>query len=376
MIYDYVIIGNNINSMMLAYYLSKEDNKVIILEKKNKEDFYLYTKNNIVYRNPLYSNNDVNFLNFLNDIKVDFKNIGNKITLNFNLLKRFELNELYVFCIEFLNEFMYNYKSKQIKLQDKVSSFSDKSIEYIKYLCRFYDYDFNEISYYEFMQIINNCIMNDFYNIDENKILDYFLNNINIEIKFGTEFKKISNKIIQTNFNEYEFTKKCIFCISPEKINFYKNEIIETHIYNYCLEIGNNKPEHNNIISYLQNNNHITFFFNYKNTIKTELEFIKTDREFIKTELEFIKTDREFIKTDREFIKTDREFIITKKEFKEEKYFDNYILINNNKLIECNIKRNYNLLNKLINKKKYRIYKNDTIVDIIKLYLMVKLFVK
>ena len=103
MIYDYVIIGNNLNSMMLAYYLTNENNKVIILEKKNKEDFYLYTKNNIVYRNPLYSNNDVNFLNFLNDIKVDFKNIGNKITLNFNLLKRFELNELYVFCIEFLN---------------------------------------------------------------------------------------------------------------------------------------------------------------------------------------------------------------------------------------------------------------------------------
>ena len=147
MIYDYVIIGNNLNSMMLAYYLSNENYKVIILEKKNKEDFYLYTKNNVVYRNPLYSNNDVNFLNFLNDIKVDFKNIGNKITLNFNLLKRFELNELYVFCIEFLNEFMYNYKSKQIKLQDKVNNFSDKSIEYIKYLCRFYDYEFKEISY-------------------------------------------------------------------------------------------------------------------------------------------------------------------------------------------------------------------------------------
>ncbi len=208
MIYDYVIIGNNLNSMMLAYYLSNENNKVIILEKKNKEDFYLYTKNNVVYRNPMYSNNDVNFLNFLNDIKIDFKNIGNKITINFNLLQNFELNELYVICIEFLNEFMYNYKSKQIKLQDKVNNFSDKSIEYIKYLCRFYDCDFNEISYYDFMQIINNCIMNDFYNIDENKILDYFLKNTNIEIKFGTESKKINNNIIQTNIDEYEFNKK------------------------------------------------------------------------------------------------------------------------------------------------------------------------
>ena len=350
MIYDYVIIGNNLNSMMLAYYLTNENNKVIILEKKNKEDFYLYTKNNIVYRNPLYSNNDVNFLNFLNDIKVDFKNIGNKITLNFNLLKRFELNELYVFCIEFLNEFMYNYKSKQIKLQDKVNKFSDKSIEYIKYLCKFYDCDFNEISYYDFIQIINNCIMNDFYNIDENKILDYFLKNTNIEIKFGTEFKKISNKIIQTNIDKYEFNKKCIFCISPDKINFYKNEIIKTQIYNYTLNINNSIIEDNpisyctsdNPISYCTSDNQITFFSNYD-----------------------ILKNNDYSKN-----------IIKKEMFKKEVYFDNYILINNNKMIESNIKRNYILLNKLINKKKYRIYKNDTIVDIIKLYLMVKLFVK
>jgi ribulose 1,5-bisphosphate synthetase/thiazole synthase len=33
MIYDYVIVGNNMNSLMLAYYLFKENNKVLIIKQ-------------------------------------------------------------------------------------------------------------------------------------------------------------------------------------------------------------------------------------------------------------------------------------------------------------------------------------------------------
>ena len=187
MIYDYVIIGNNINSLMIAFYLFKENNKVLIIEKKNKNNFFLHINNEIVYKNPMYSNNDVNFLNFLNDINIDFKSIGSKINISFDLAKQFNLNELFIFFLEFINHFMSINESKQIKLSSKLNLFSDKSINYIMFLCDFYNYNFNEISYYDFIQIINNCVINEFFIINDNEIItqifDYFSNNTNIKIK-------------------------------------------------------------------------------------------------------------------------------------------------------------------------------------------------
>jgi len=78
MIYDYVIVGNNLNSLMIAYYLFKENYKILIIDMKNKEDHKLYYNKDIVIKNPLYSNNDVNFLNFLNHLSIDFRSIGKK----------------------------------------------------------------------------------------------------------------------------------------------------------------------------------------------------------------------------------------------------------------------------------------------------------
>ncbi len=343
MIYDYVIIGNNINSLMLSYYLFKEDLSVIILDKKNLNEHFLFTKNETVHKNPAFSNNDVNFLNFLNELKIDFKTIGNKIKINFDLVENFNINELFIIYLEFINEFTFNYDSKKLKLKDKINVFCDKTIVYIKSLCKFYNYNFDEITYYDFIQIISNCIINEFYTINENElkmqIYNFFKQNTNIELKFDTEFIDLTDKTVKTNNGEINFKNKCIFSISPDKIPFINHQANEEEIYNYTFKMNDKHIEDNNTILYHKNNNTITFFSNYPKFSNCENKIIN-------------------------------------KYLNEDIYQDKYIYINNNKTIEDNIKRNYNLINKIINKKKYRIYKNDSIVDIVKLFLIIKLFIK
>lgn len=235
MSYDYVISGDNINSLMLAYYLNKEKYNVLII-KKPLQNIKLFE----------FSNNDVNFLNFLSDIKIDFKSVGHKLDRKFDLTN-FNMSELFMIYVEMFNQLTNDYSSKNIKLKDKLHYFSDKAINYIKILCTFYNLNFDEMSYYDLTEIISNCMINEYYILDEQKLItqiyDYFLNKTNIEIKTDNDFT----------------------------INLSQND-------------GNT--------------------------------------------------------------------------------------------IEDNIKQNYLLLNKIINKKKFKIYKNDTIVDIVKLCLLVKLIIK
>jgi hypothetical protein len=357
MIYDYVIVGNNMNSLMLAYYLFKENNKVLIIDKKSFDDFYLYTSNNFVYKNPMYSNNDVNFLNFLNDIGINFRDTGTKININFDLIEKFKLNECGAIYIEFLNEIFNINESKNIKLKEKLNIFSDRTIENIKNICDFYNCDVNEISYYDFIQLINNCIINEFFNINDKTfiyyILKYFKINTNIDVMFETKFSKLDNKTINLETGEnIDFTKKCIFCLSPKNINFIKenNKIKETTMYNYCWKINENILENNSNL-YYKNENEIIFY-----SSEDKLNEIKTEHYFL--------NDKYTINIFKKYI------------FEDDINHKNYIIINEKKTIENNIIRNYNIINNLINKKKYRIYKNDSIVDMVKLILFVKIFIK
>ena len=37
MIFDYILVGINLNSLMIAYYLNKSNNKVLLIDKKSKD---------------------------------------------------------------------------------------------------------------------------------------------------------------------------------------------------------------------------------------------------------------------------------------------------------------------------------------------------
>jgi len=356
MIYDYVIVGNNLNSLMIAYYLFKENYKILIIDMKNKEDHRLYYNKDIVIKNPLYSNNDVNFLNFLNNLSIDFRLIGKKCNnISFNLIENFKLSDLCFIFSEFFKEFTYDYSSKNIKLIDKINLFSNESINYIKSLCIFYELDFNIITVYDFIQIINNCITGEFFTIDENKLLDsiynYFNKNTNIEIIFNEKFLKLDSVSIKTNKRYINFFNKCIFSISPNKIDFIESEITTNTIYNYKwnTNIDENILSNYNF-NYIKNNNEYTFFSNINNINEIRNTFFFLDNNYTSNIIQY-DSFASFIN-------------------------NNYIIINNQHNIESNSINNINIINKIINCKKNKVIKNDSIVDVLKFLLIIYKYIK
>jgi hypothetical protein len=352
MIFDYILVGINLNSLMIAYYLNKSNNKVLLIDKKSKDNHKIYYKNNTFLKLPEYSNNDVNFLNFLNDVNLDFRSIGNKQEhITFDLIKNFKFTELITICIEFIKEFTNDYTSKDIKFIQKTNLFSNESIEYIKLLCNFYNFNYNDITLFDFTNIINNCILNEFFLIDEKKLFAEIIkkyNNENIEISYEEEFYNINNKNIKTNKRTIDFNNKCLLFTSPKNINFINDKTEKFTINNYIWNIEINiEKQHFESIKYnyiKDNNNYIVYS---KNDIDNE----------INNDLFFLG-------------KNCKKVVNTYYEYTDVQYQENFIIINNLLNIEDNIVNNYKLLNNLFNKKTFRIYKNDSIVDIIKLIIV------
>lgn len=357
MIFDYILIGINLNSLMIAYYLNKFDNKVLLIDKKSRDDHQIYYKNNIFLKLPEYSNNDVNFLNFLNDINVDFRSIGNKLEhINFDIIKNFKTTELITICIEFIKEFINDYTSKNIKFIDKKNLFSDESIEYIKLLCNFYNLNYNNITLFDFTNIINNCIISEFFLIDEKKLFEEIIkkyNDKNIEISYEEEFDNINNKSIKTNKRIINFNNKCLLFISPKNSKLINNKTKMFNIYNYIwnTEINIEKYHFKSIkYNYIKDNNNYIIYS--KNDITHE----------IYNDLYFLGNNY-------------KKIVHTYYIYDDVHDQDNLIIINNLYKIEENIVNNYKILNNLFNKKTFRIYKNDSIIDIIKLIIILNYLV-
>lgn len=355
MTFDYILIGLNLNSLMIGYYLNKLNYKILLIEKKSK--YMSYFKNNTIIQLPEFSNNDVNLLNFLNDININFKDIGNKLdNIKFNLLDNFNINELITISIEFIKEFINDYTSKNIKFIDKISYFSETSIEYIKSLCEFYNLNYNNITIYEFTNMINQCLINEYYIIDEQKLFDDIIIKSNIKIIYNEEFIRLDNNSIYTNNNHIHFNNKCLFFLSPKNINFIKEKKYNLFtIYNYIWNTSINvEAKHLESIkyNYIKSTNKYIFYSknNISNLINEQLFFINKNMNTV---------------------------TYNKFEFKKSYICDNYIIVNNSINIEKNVINNYNILNELlINKKKFKIYKNDSIIDIIKFILFINLFNK
>jgi hypothetical protein len=366
MIFDYILVGINLNSLMIAYYLNKFNNKVLLIDKKSKDEHKIYYKNNTFLKLPEYSNNDVNFLNFLNDINVDFRSIGHRLeNIDFEIIKNFKITEIITICIEFMKEFTNDYTSKDIKFINKSNLFSDESIEYIKSLCNFYNLNYYDITLLDFTNIINNCILNEFFLIDEKKLFEEIIkkyNNDNIEISYEEEFYDIDNKNIKTNKRTIDFNNKCLLFLSPKNNNLINDRngssnIYKTkpyNIYNYIWDTEVNIEKHNfKSIKYnyiKDNNNYVVYS---KNDIHDEID----------NNLFFLGNNY-------------KKIVHTHHEYSDVNNKDNFIIINNLLKIEDNVINNYKLLNKLFNKKTFRIYKNDSIVDIIKLIIILNYLIK
>lgn len=364
MTYDYIIIGATLESFILAQKLIKLNYKCLIVEKKNKEDYI--NSFDEIKSNIFFSTNDVNFLNFLNECNIDFKTIGTLYNFKFKFTEILTIFELKLLFYEIIKILLYNESSKNIKFMNFLDSnnFTNDSIEYINNFCLFFDKEINLITLYDFINLLNCKLFCDYYILNYKILFTELLNKIkDIEIQFNSElieYEINNNKIENVKINNLSIYNnfKYIFCISIKNIKKIEKKYNYEYTYDYLITLKWNKkliiPENlktdlkyfnliDNSIIILNNNN-----LNIQN-IKNKLFFIT---------------------------KPEKIFIYKKYLLCNNLIYDNCIIIKNNKNIEDNVINTlYNLYDTNLNfKKMFKIYKNDSLSDIIKLFMLINIF--
>jgi hypothetical protein len=251
--YNYVIIGGGPTGLTLAWYLSKANKKVLLIEKEStlggchrvQRVDGLFTE----HGPRVYSNSYLNFIDLLKDMNLDFDylftlydfnitNIGGK---NHHSLTNFEK-------ASFINAFIkltifpsYGKNISILKFMED-NNFSEESKEYIDRTCRLTDGATSDrFTLFQFLELVDQQIMYDLYQpklpndrglikVWQERLLSN--NNINIllnheVIKLESKNKKIISVVIKDRItlNQYNITgKKFIISLPPKPmIQLLKN---------------------------------------------------------------------------------------------------------------------------------------------------------
>jgi hypothetical protein len=208
--YDYAIIGGGVTGLTLAYYLSKNNKKVILIEKdKTLGGNHRVDRVNGLFTEHgprVYLNNYHMIKKMLKEMKSSFYDFF--IPYNFSLSEiggksseYFNMKDIYWFSIAFMNLNKYKKVTLETYLAEK--NFSNEAIWYIDRLCRLSDgAGIERYTVFQFMQIIN---QNTLYNTYQPKLP----NDIGL-LKF---WKKILEK------------QNVDILLEHEAINFNKNNV-------------------------------------------------------------------------------------------------------------------------------------------------------
>jgi hypothetical protein len=245
--YDYVIIGGGISGIVLAYYLSKFNYNVVILEKNDSLGGCHYVKrvNGLFTEHAprVYFDNYIMFIEVLKDMNINFFDIFKKYNYSIsNYIKKlsfFEQSVLFFYLLT-LND---SYKYITVKDVMNKYEFSKNSIEFINRLCLKVDgVDSSKYSIYSLIDIFNKQFLFSMYepNIPNDIGLFKLLENKLIENKVDISINSSVNKIIDNNtisyynnFIEYKiYSKYYIFSIPPiNLINILKNNNLLQNIF-------------------------------------------------------------------------------------------------------------------------------------------------
>lgn len=329
--YDYIIVGASLKSYLIAYKLLKLNYKCKIVEKKNK--FCYFDNFKIIKTDLLFSSNDVNFLNFLNELNINFKEVGIKYDLQFKFKENLSYDELTLLINEFLKVSMNNFTCKEINFMEYLRNhnFLIKSIDYLNNFCNIFDKDINTLNLYDFITLLNCYLFCDYYILDYTKLITQLQNNINnLEIEYGTEYEM---EIINVSSNT-----KYIYCISSKNLEKIHQP--------YDIKKD--------------------FFINIKTleNIKTkDLEYL-TISNYLSDQISIVFTSNTN-EIDKKFDKFKSYHIYNYDKIINNIIFDNVIILKNNKKIEDTIINSLQILNNI--DKNIQFYKNDNLTDIIKL---------
>jgi hypothetical protein len=244
-------------------------------------------------------------------------------------------------------------KEEQLIVYLTNKNFCTESVEYIKKFCNFFNKKYDIISLYDFMYLVNSKLFSEYYIINKSHFIKKIFKNTNVE-----EHITWSHEIINTNFNENE---KVIFDIKSENIkklniNIENDKVYKNNLYNLFWDSEIEFP--------LEFKNDLIYFDITKNFILNN-HVITDDINNINNKLYFLDKPSKVTVTENNYL---RENIINK----------NIIFLKRSKIIEDDIINSLYILQytNSLYLKIFKIYKNDTIIDIIKLYLCLKLCLK
>ena len=350
---NYVLIGATINNLMLCDKILKNGDNCIIYEKRNIDEFYENCDN--IKSQPFFSSNDVNFMEWLKSINLKEYDAGIHYDLSFNFFKQFKFNEVSnianLFSRTILNDPILKEEQLIVYLTNK--NFCKESVEYIKKFCNFFNKKYDIISLYDFMYLVNSKLFGEYYIINKSHFIKKIFKNTNVE-----EHITWSHEIINTHFDN---NNQVIFDIKSENIkklniNIENEKLEKSNYYNLFWDSEIEFPlEFKNDLIYFD----ITNNFTLNNHVITD------DITDINNKLYFLDKPSKFTVSENNYL---RENIIN----------ENIIFLKRSKLIEDDIINSLYILQYTNSSylKIFKIYKNDTIIDIIKLYLCLKLCLK
>jgi UDP-galactopyranose mutase len=233
--YDYVIIGAGPTGLTLAWYLSKYNKKILLIDREESMGGCHRVKrvNGLLSEHGprIIINNYFSLIDILKDMNIKFDDVFVKYDFSVNttvnkLLSLLTIKELLAFLFEFI-KFSFNEDvSRHVTMYEFASkyNFNKKAIEYIDTICRVSDGGtIKNYTLFEFFQIFNQNIFYDIYQPklpNDVGLFSYWekaLKKNNVDIILNTEIKSIiSNKYLITTKNKKITGKNYIFAIPPQ----------------------------------------------------------------------------------------------------------------------------------------------------------------
>ena len=169
--YDYVIVGAGPSGLALAWYLSKENKTVLIIDKEKSIGGchrVVRVDGLITEHGPrVYSDVYLNFIDLLNEMDLDFNDlftsysfdISNIGTQSKTSLKWYELLGFIYSFIKLTINSNYGKKTSMKKFMED-NLFTPESTDYIDRLCRLTDgAETSRYTLFQFLQLINNQVL-------------------------------------------------------------------------------------------------------------------------------------------------------------------------------------------------------------------------
>ena len=190
---NYIIYGDTLSSYFIAHHLIKNNYNVNIIPVIDEE---------INIDNIYFSSGDTLFLDFLDELNINFKDISIKYDLE--LIKKILPYEIKILINLYFN--LNLFKNLQLINFLIKNNFSTKSKEIINDFCSFFNKDLNIINVNDFIDLINYKLFSDHYKLNYNKLIHILREKFNLNNKYIIDSHNEQNLYKLYNINHFKLT--------------------------------------------------------------------------------------------------------------------------------------------------------------------------